>query len=103
MIEYVAYIRTLPVNDLPSLFGMHTNADITCAQAETYSCLSVLLSLQPRTVGAAAASQEEVTTQLAKNIVSSVPKPKGKEMIEEIQKMWVYLKKSLSALSKEQR
>lgn len=34
--DYVDYIKTLPVNDDPALFGLHSNANITYAQAETY-------------------------------------------------------------------
>lgn len=34
--DYVSYIRTLPVDDHPTLFGLHPNADITFAQSETY-------------------------------------------------------------------
>ncbi|KZC03876.1 Dynein heavy chain 1, axonemal [Dufourea novaeangliae] len=71
--EYIEYIKTLPLNDEPAIFGMHPNADISCAQAETYSCLETLLALQPREVGAAAASTEEVTNQLAVDMLSDMP------------------------------
>lgn len=55
------------------MFGMHPNADISFAQAETYACLDTLLALQPRQIGAAAASAEEVTTQLAEDMLSEIP------------------------------
>ncbi|XP_076646459.1 dynein axonemal heavy chain 1 [Halictus rubicundus] len=71
--EYIEYIKTFPLNDEPEMFGMHANADISCAQAETYSCLETLLALQPREVGAAAASTEEVTTQIAEDMLSEMP------------------------------
>lgn len=54
--EYIEYIKTFPLNDDPALFGMHPNADISFAQAETYACLNTLLALQPREVGIAAIS-----------------------------------------------
>ncbi|KAG7197918.1 hypothetical protein KM043_016155 [Ampulex compressa] len=71
--EYIDYIRTFPLNDDPALFGMHPNADISCAQAETYACLDTLLALQPRELGTVAASADEVTTQLAKDMLSTIP------------------------------
>ena len=48
MIDYLQYIEQLPVNADPEVFGMHDNANITCALAETYSGFDILMSLQPR-------------------------------------------------------
>lgn len=56
------------------MFGMHPNADISFAQAETYACLNTLLALQPRQVGTAAASVEEVTNRLAQDMLSTIPR-----------------------------
>lgn len=39
MEEYTQYIRSLPLNDDPSLFGLHPNANITYAVTETNACL----------------------------------------------------------------
>ncbi|CAK9804539.1 Dynein axonemal heavy chain 1 [Anthophora plagiata] len=71
--EYIEYIKTFPLNDDPTLFGMHANADISFAQTETYSCLNTLLTLQPREIGTAAASTEEVTSQLAEDMLQTIP------------------------------
>lgn len=71
--EYLGYIRGLPLNDDPSLFGLHPNADISCAQAETFKSLATLLSLQPKVAGGESASQEEVSTNIAKSILSKLP------------------------------
>lgn len=71
--EYLDYIRKFPLNDDPELFGLHANADITCAQTQTYNCLATLLKLQPKQVGGAAASQEEVTSGTATQILSQLP------------------------------
>lgn len=72
--DYIEYVKTFPLNDDPSMFGMHPNADISFAQAETYACLNTLLALQPRQVGTAAASVEEVTNRLAQDMLSTIPR-----------------------------
>jgi hypothetical protein len=68
-------IRVFPINDDPVLFGLHNNADISYAQAETYACLATLLSLQPRDIGSSVSKLDEITSQLAKNILNELPKP----------------------------
>lgn len=72
-LDYIDYIKTFPINDDPELFGMHPNADITFAQAQTYKCLSTLLLLQHQQTGAAAAGQEEIITETAKSILAKLP------------------------------
>ena len=47
--SYVDSIAAMPLNAEPEVFGMHDNANITCAQNETYGTFDVLLSLQPHT------------------------------------------------------
>uniref|UniRef100_M4A6Z4 Uncharacterized protein n=1 Tax=Xiphophorus maculatus TaxID=8083 RepID=M4A6Z4_XIPMA len=54
---YLAYIRDLPINDTPELFGLHENANIRFAQNETFALLDALIGFQPQ---AAAATVEEV-------------------------------------------
>ncbi|XP_039313454.1 dynein heavy chain 1, axonemal [Solenopsis invicta] len=73
--DYLEYIKGFPLNDDPSLFGMHSNTDISYAQAEAYACLTTLLNMQPRELGVAATSVEEATTQIIKNMLSTIPKP----------------------------
>ncbi|RZF38666.1 hypothetical protein LSTR_LSTR003472 [Laodelphax striatellus] len=91
IIDYETYIRTLPVNDSTALFGLHSNADISSAQAEAYSSLSVLLSMQPRAVGEQATNQEDVTAQLAQSILELIHQPRGAKEIARIQKMYPVL------------
>lgn len=71
--DYVEYLKKFPINDDPSLFGLHQNADISCAQNLTQVCLQTLLTLQPKEVGGASASQEEVSAEVAKAIIGQIP------------------------------
>ncbi|XP_017768545.1 PREDICTED: dynein heavy chain 1, axonemal-like [Nicrophorus vespilloides] len=73
LIDYMDYIRSFPLNDDPALFGLHKNADISCAQAVSYTCLSTLLKLQPKEIGGSATSQEDVTAKVSKNILKDIP------------------------------
>lgn len=55
------YIRGLPINDTPEIFGLHDNANITFAQNETFSLLNGILQLQPKSSSSSGRSREEVT------------------------------------------
>ena len=67
------YIDTLPIAPHPEVFGLHENADITCALNETNSLFATVLSLQPRVGGGKGLSREEIVTNLAESILSKVP------------------------------
>ncbi|XP_050552039.1 dynein axonemal heavy chain 1 isoform X2 [Spodoptera frugiperda] len=72
--DYTKYIRTLPLNDDPSLFGLHANANISYANAETTSCITTLRDLQPKeAVAAGGASVETIIEQAAKDIIKILP------------------------------
>jgi len=44
--SYNDYIETLPLTAGPNVFGMHDNANITCALNETYGMFDTIMSLQ---------------------------------------------------------
>lgn len=50
------------------VFGMHENANITCAIAETEMSFSIVLSMQPRTGGGGGASREDLIGGIAKDM-----------------------------------
>ena len=54
------YIRSLPINDTPEIFGLHENANITYAQNDTHGLLESILLLQPKSSSAGGSSREEV-------------------------------------------
>jgi len=70
---YLAYINTLPFTEGPEVFGLHENADITTAIADTNSLLGSALELQPRTVGGAGQSWAEQLLELACDIEKRIP------------------------------
>ena len=57
---YMTYIRGLPINDTPEMFGLHENANITFALNETSNLLSGLMLLQPKSSQGSGTSREAV-------------------------------------------
>ncbi|KAJ8605524.1 hypothetical protein CTAYLR_000064 [Chrysophaeum taylorii] len=71
--SYMDYIQTLPYTEGPELFGLHDNANISCALDETNLLLSTVLSLQPRSTGGAGASWDETLAEVSGDIESRLP------------------------------
>lgn len=71
-VDYISYLRSLPINDTPDVFGLHDNADISFANNETFFLLNTLLTLQPRS-GGGGISREDVVEELAKEIIAQLP------------------------------
>jgi dynein heavy chain len=67
------YVRSLPYNEGPEVFGLHDNANISCALAETAGLLNTALSLQPRASGGGGKSWGESLAELAGDIAERVP------------------------------
>ena len=72
-IDYISYIKTLPLNPSPEAFGLHENADIINAQNATRSLLETILSIQPRSTFKGGKSREEVISDIATNIEKRTP------------------------------
>ncbi|KAG3225312.1 Dynein heavy chain 1, axonemal [Phytophthora cactorum] len=72
--SYLSYIDDLPLNPEPEVFGMHDNANITCALAETFHTFDIILALQPRAAaGAGGQSRESLIEQQAQSIMDRLP------------------------------
>ena len=71
--SYKEWINNLPINAYPEVFGLHENADITCAQNETFATLETLLSLQPRVSGGGGLSRDDQLAELARDILKRIP------------------------------
>lgn len=63
---YLSYIRGLPLNDMPEIFGLHDNANITFAQNETYALLGAIIQLQPKSSSVGGQGREEVGSSRGK-------------------------------------
>ncbi|RYH30569.1 hypothetical protein EON65_04765 [archaeon] len=70
--SYIDYIDTLPLNAEPEIFGMHSNASITCAITEADATFSIILSLQPRTSSAGGISREQQIIDSAFNMANQL-------------------------------
>ncbi|KAJ8728553.1 hypothetical protein PYW07_006249 [Mythimna separata] len=76
MEDYTKYIRSLPLFDDPSLFGLHNNANISYAMTETNTCIFTLRDLQPKEmVAAGGVSVEVLIEQAANDIMHVLPAP----------------------------
>ena len=73
--EYIKTIRKLPlVDEGPEMYGLHANANISCALAESTTLLDTVLSLQPRSSGGESGDTwDSQVTRIATAIEASLP------------------------------
>ena len=70
------HIRNFPLSELPEVFGLHDNANITCARSETYSLFDGMILLMQRSGGAnegGGQSSDEILNQLANGMLERIP------------------------------
>eukprot|EP00826_Nyctotherus_ovalis_P054435 TRINITY_DN7126_c0_g3_i1.p2 TRINITY_DN7126_c0_g3~~TRINITY_DN7126_c0_g3_i1.p2 ORF type:complete len:231 (-),score=81.67 TRINITY_DN7126_c0_g3_i1:132-797(-) len=80
--DYLGYIEQLPRVSHPEVFGMHENAEIITAQAETRSILETILNSQPRSsAGSKEQERDAMVLSLAKTVEAKVPPPFSAEDI----------------------
>jgi len=79
--EYMTYIESLPLNVEPEVFGMHDNANITCAINDANDNFAIILSLQPRSSGGGGVSRESQIEDIAKELQNQLPKPWNYEQV----------------------
>nr|XP_031542333.1 dynein heavy chain 1, axonemal isoform X7 [Vicugna pacos] len=72
---YLSYIKSLPLNDMPEIFGLHDNANITFAQNETYTLLGTIVQLQPKSSSIGGQSREEIVEDVAQIVLLKLPEP----------------------------
>jgi len=81
MPQFLTYIETLPTVDSPLIFGLHTNADLTCRQLEATMMLTALMETQPKDSGSGGGkSADEIVREKAQELFEKTPK----DFVEEV-------------------
>ena len=65
---YRDVISTIPLNPHPNVFGLHENADIACAQAETTMLCEIMLGLQAKASSGGGKSRDDVIREVAQGL-----------------------------------
>uniref|UniRef100_A0A0G4I0P8 Dynein heavy chain C-terminal domain-containing protein n=1 Tax=Chromera velia CCMP2878 TaxID=1169474 RepID=A0A0G4I0P8_9ALVE len=69
-----SYVDSLPIADLPEIFGMHENANINFQKQESDTMVDTVLSIQPReTGGGEGKSSDEIVLEVSEKLVASLP------------------------------
>merc|ERR1711892_1632521 len=71
--SYINYIKSLPIDPLPEVFGLHENADIARQQAETQLLFDSVLITLPRASGGAGASPQQVVEMMSADLLNKLP------------------------------
>jgi len=72
--SFKEYIDTLPLNDPPEIYGLHSNAEISAAINETNNLCATVLSLLPRSVGGVGRSIEDIIKEKCNTFLTKIPK-----------------------------
>jgi len=73
---YRESVEQLPLNSSPTVFGLHSNADIRFNFEAVRDIWTSLINLQPRTAGSGEGmSREEYIDSLASDILKKIPEP----------------------------
>jgi dynein heavy chain len=81
---YLEFIRTLPINDTPEIFGLHDNANISFANNETNSLLGSLLATGGGGGGSTTGgglSRDAMIEEVASDILGRCPAPLDLEYV----------------------
>ena len=74
--SYLDYIRSLPLNQSPEIFGIHDNGDIARQLAETRQLFESVIKTQEQAVGSSGSGQkssDEVLLEVSTDILNRVP------------------------------
>ncbi|KAI8621842.1 dynein heavy chain and region D6 of dynein motor-domain-containing protein [Chytriomyces sp. MP71] len=75
--DYVEYIKQLPLNQSPEIFGVHDNGDIAKQLADTKNLFASVIKTQEASVsggGGGGKSNDEIVTEVAADILNRIPR-----------------------------
>ena len=74
--EYTGFISGLPLQDIPNVFGLHSNADITYQINTTKAILDTILNVQPKESSGnkPGDTREAVVGKIAEDMLRKLPK-----------------------------
>jgi len=75
-------IKALPINAAPEVFGMHSNADISKDQGETYGMLEAIMTTQARATGGGGDGPEAIVDKVAAEMLKRLPENFDIELIQ---------------------
>eukprot|EP00928_Gymnodinium_smaydae_P068047 TRINITY_DN5109_c0_g5_i1.p1 TRINITY_DN5109_c0_g5~~TRINITY_DN5109_c0_g5_i1.p1 ORF type:complete len:4182 (+),score=1201.92 TRINITY_DN5109_c0_g5_i1:1381-13926(+) len=78
---YMEYVRGLPINQDPEIFGLHSNANLTCAIKEVTTMLATANSMQGKGGGGGGGkSSDEILGELGAKYLGEIKPPFDTEM-----------------------
>ncbi|KAJ3201941.1 Dynein heavy chain 7, axonemal [Entophlyctis luteolus] len=76
--EYVDYIKQLPLNQSPEIFGVHDNGDIAKQLADTKNLFASVIKTQESSASSGGSgggkSNDEIVTEVASDILNRIPR-----------------------------
>ncbi|XP_073479664.1 dynein axonemal heavy chain 3-like [Aquarana catesbeiana] len=82
---YMEYIKSLPLNADPEVFGLHVNGNITRDQKETAELFDCILTTLPKQTSGGGKSTSEVAHELIDDILSKIPEDFN---VEEVKRLY---------------
>eukprot|EP00746_Dinoflagellata_sp_MGD_P065558 gnl/MRDRNA2_/MRDRNA2_27306_c0_seq1.p1 gnl/MRDRNA2_/MRDRNA2_27306_c0~~gnl/MRDRNA2_/MRDRNA2_27306_c0_seq1.p1 ORF type:complete len:1713 (+),score=337.76 gnl/MRDRNA2_/MRDRNA2_27306_c0_seq1:612-5141(+) len=73
--DFVAYLKTLPVNSAPEVFGLHENARIVFQRQEANDLLQGIIRMAPRATVAGGASSDDTLVEYVNQLRGDTSQP----------------------------
>jgi len=72
--SYVNYVETLPYHEVPEVFGLHANANVSFQMQESKYVLDTVLANQPQeTGGGVGESSDELVSRITEEVLEKLP------------------------------